>query len=299
MTDRPSEPPDGRPPDDRPSQDGPPADPPGNPPPVQWQQPGQYHAYPAPYDRPQPAPGQNPYGGDTVSYYQPIDSGGMSSGMAVQAPTAFFQSIGTQFEVRIEREGTRLRVREGHVALQSGNPPVVTGAGEELIVRADGRIAQGQAAIYGPEWDWVLQTAPRLGIEGLKVRAFLDWLAREEGWRVEFADNEAAVRAIAEAGGQAHAVLAELTRTEECRAAVEFAVARCGRIDGLVNNAGVNDRVGLEDGDTDSLLLSLRRNLVHYYDVARLALFFLSDASLPMTAALVDQDQEYFPGLRE
>ena len=34
-------------------------------------------------------------------------------------------------------------------------------------------------------------------------------------------------------------------------------------------------------------------------DVGRLALFFLSDASLPMTAALVDQDQEYFPGLRE
>ena len=34
-------------------------------------------------------------------------------------------------------------------------------------------------------------------------------------------------------------------------------------------------------------------------DVARLALFFLSDASLPMTGALIDQDQEYFPGLRE
>ena len=34
-------------------------------------------------------------------------------------------------------------------------------------------------------------------------------------------------------------------------------------------------------------------------DVGRLALFFLSDASLPTTAALVDQDQEYFPGLRE
>ena len=34
-------------------------------------------------------------------------------------------------------------------------------------------------------------------------------------------------------------------------------------------------------------------------DVARLALFFLSDASLPMTGSLIDQDQEYFPGLRE
>jgi L-fucose dehydrogenase len=85
------------------------------------------------------------------------------------------------------------------------------------------------------------------------------------------ADNEAAVRAIAAAGGRAHAFLAELTRTEECRAAVEDAVARFGRLDGLVNNAGVNDRVGL-DGDTDRFLLSLRRNLVHYYDMARFAL---------------------------
>ena len=34
-------------------------------------------------------------------------------------------------------------------------------------------------------------------------------------------------------------------------------------------------------------------------DVARLALFVLSDASLPMTGSLIDQDQEYFPGLRE
>jgi NAD(P)-dependent dehydrogenase (short-subunit alcohol dehydrogenase family) len=34
-------------------------------------------------------------------------------------------------------------------------------------------------------------------------------------------------------------------------------------------------------------------------DVARLALFFLSDASIPLTAGLIDQDQEYFPGLRE
>jgi L-fucose dehydrogenase len=86
------------------------------------------------------------------------------------------------------------------------------------------------------------------------------------------ADNEAAVRAIATGGGRAHAVLAELTRTEECRAAVEWAVARFGRIDGLVNNAGVNDRVGLQDGDADRFVQSLRRNLVHYYDMARFAL---------------------------
>ncbi len=86
------------------------------------------------------------------------------------------------------------------------------------------------------------------------------------------ADNEAAVRAILDAGGRAFAAQAELTRTEECRKAVEITLARYGRIDGLVNNAGVNDGVSLEHGDTEHFLLSLRRNLVHYYDMARFAL---------------------------
>jgi L-fucose dehydrogenase len=86
------------------------------------------------------------------------------------------------------------------------------------------------------------------------------------------ADNEATVRTITEDGGRAHAFLAELTHTPECQKAVESAVGRFGRLDGLVNNAGVNDRVGLEGADTDRFLLSLRRNLVHYYDMARFAL---------------------------
>jgi L-fucose dehydrogenase len=86
------------------------------------------------------------------------------------------------------------------------------------------------------------------------------------------ADAEAVVKAITAAGGQAHAVEAELTRTEDCRKAVDAARARFGRLDGLVNNAGVNDGVGLEHGDTERFLLSLRRNLVHYYDMAHFAL---------------------------
>jgi ferric-dicitrate binding protein FerR (iron transport regulator) len=122
-----------------------------------------------------------------------VDSVG---GMAVQAPNGLFQDIGTQFEVRIEKKGeqaaTRLRVREGHVALQHPDRSVVAGAGEELTLHADHSITRRPAAVYGSEWDWVLQAAPRLDIEGLKVRAFLDWLAREEGWRIEFADQQAA-----------------------------------------------------------------------------------------------------------
>jgi len=86
------------------------------------------------------------------------------------------------------------------------------------------------------------------------------------------ADNERVVAEIARSGGQALAVTAELTRTEECQKAVEHARAKFGRIDGLVNNAGINDGVNLEHGDTEKFLASLRKNLIHYYDLAHFAL---------------------------
>lgn len=86
------------------------------------------------------------------------------------------------------------------------------------------------------------------------------------------ADNRAAVAAIQAAGGSAAAVQAELSQTSECRRAVEEALAACGRIDGLVNNAGVNDGVNLESGDSERFLASLRKNLFHYYEMAQFVL---------------------------
>ena len=75
-----------------------------------------------------------------------------------------------------------------------------------------------------------------------------------------------------EAGGRAWAVSAELTRTDDCQSAVEATLAEFGRIDGLVNNAGINDGVSLEVGDTDRFIASLRKNLLHYYEMAHFAL---------------------------
>ncbi|MEY3051956.1 MAG: hypothetical protein RLY31_1741 [Bacteroidota bacterium] len=59
-----------------------------------------------------------------------------------------------------------------------------------------------------------------------------------------------------------------------CRAAVEMAVAAFGRLDGLVNNAGVNDGVGLEAGPA-AFRESLASNLHHYYDLLHFALPYL------------------------
>jgi L-fucose dehydrogenase len=88
-------------------------------------------------------------------------------------------------------------------------------------------------------------------------------------------DNEAAVASIVAAGGRAWSVEAELTQTAECERAVALTSEKFGRIDGLVNNAGINDGVNLEHGNTDRFLASLKKNLIHYYEMAHFALPWL------------------------
>jgi len=86
------------------------------------------------------------------------------------------------------------------------------------------------------------------------------------------ADNEAVVSAIVAAGGKAFQVAAELSEPSECKNAVDAVIEHFGRIDGLVNNAGVNDGVGLENGNYEAFMASLHKNVVHYYLMAHYAL---------------------------
>lgn len=81
-------------------------------------------------------------------------------------------------------------------------------------------------------------------------------------------DNEAVVNEIR----TGFAVTSELTHPEESENAVKATIQKFGRIDGLVNNAGVNDGVGLEKGNYEAFIASLHKNLVHYYLMAHHAL---------------------------
>lgn len=95
-------------------------------------------------------------------------------------------------------------------------------------------------------------------------------------------DNLKVVADVAELGGRAAQVVAELTKPPQCEAAVRQVVETFGRIDGLVNNAGVNDGVGLESGNYDRFMESLHKNLVHYYLMAHHALPYLKESKGPI-----------------
>jgi len=74
------------------------------------------------------------------------------------------------------------------------------------------------------------------------------------------------------AKGKALHIPIRLFSEEDARSAIQKTVDAFGRINGLVNNAGANDGVGLEHGSPEAFANSVSKNLFHYYYLAHFAL---------------------------
>ncbi|MFM2358352.1 MAG: hypothetical protein RLY16_345 [Bacteroidota bacterium] len=85
-------------------------------------------------------------------------------------------------------------------------------------------------------------------------------------------DNLATIDELKQGGFVAHQVVAELSKPEECEQAIKTIFEKLGSIDALVNNAGINDGIGLETGNYNGFMASLHNNLIHYYLLAHYAL---------------------------
>ncbi len=87
------------------------------------------------------------------------------------------------------------------------------------------------------------------------------------------ADAAGALQSDLRKGGRACGlILADVSTPEICAQAVGQTINDHGRIDALVNNAGINDKVGLEHGTPQEYVASLNRNLHHYYNMAHYTL---------------------------
>lgn len=73
---------------------------------------------------------------------------------------------------------------------------------------------------------------------------------------------------IKKQGYEACFIEMELSPNKNCMKVVDITLQKYGRIDALINNAGVNDAVGLEKGSPEKFLESLNKNLYHYYYMA-------------------------------
>ncbi len=122
-----------------------------------------------------------------------IDTGTDGSGAAVEVrtPQGVVTDVGTQFEVRQDEGSLRLRVREGEVRLALADDNLLSAqAGVALTVLSDGTVEREAVAPHGEGWEWVLRAAPSFELEGKSVAEALDWIVRETGWELRFADEE-------------------------------------------------------------------------------------------------------------
>ena len=113
-------------------------------------------------------------------------------------------------------------------------------------------------------------------------RAIVESIAAEGGIPViADRDEQAATELFVELtrrGTNAFSVATDLRKAENCLSIIEATNVRYGRIHGIVNNAGVNDGVGLENGSPQAFQASLEKNLHHYYAMAHYGLPYLKES---------------------
>ena len=76
----------------------------------------------------------------------------------------------------------------------------------------------------------------------------------------------------------AHFIPLDLNDSFACKRSIEKTEKKLGRIDGLVNNAGVNDGIGLEKGTPQKFTQSLTNNAGHYYYLTHYCLPYLKQS---------------------
>ena len=116
-------------------------------------------------------------------------SGEDTSSVSVRTVFGLVEEIGTQFEVDVRDQRIRVRVREGEVNLGREGRAWAAPAGVELSMGENGELSRGLVPIFGPHWDWILEIAPAFELEASRLESFLDWVGRETGWELQFADS--------------------------------------------------------------------------------------------------------------
>jgi ferric-dicitrate binding protein FerR (iron transport regulator) len=145
-----------------------------------------------------------------------VDTADTSARFEVRTAMGTARDVGTQFEVRLVGDRLRVRVRSGVVEL-SDRTRTVTGHAETEILFSASEAESHSFSPYGPEWDWTAAAAPVIDMDGLTLSTYLERLARDRGWSVQYSDQALA----RDAGGIVlHGSVAGLATTEALAVAI-------------------------------------------------------------------------------
>jgi ferric-dicitrate binding protein FerR (iron transport regulator) len=120
-----------------------------------------------------------------------VDSNESAQTANIITPHGTIQELGTQYEVRLEDDAVRLRLREGAVRLttKSGVRHEVSD-GEEFVLRRNGEFSRVAVSSHDPLWGWTTRVARVPINSGATVDEFLRWYSREHGLRLVYAGTK-------------------------------------------------------------------------------------------------------------
>jgi len=111
--------------------------------------------------------------------------------LRVATRTGLIEHVGTEFEVFSNDQIVRIRVREGEVRFSSAIGVQLATAGTQLVATSDGQVTRQAIPTYGPDWQWTAALAPDFAVEGRSLEDYLQWISRELGRPVVYADARA------------------------------------------------------------------------------------------------------------
>lgn len=117
-----------------------------------------------------------------------------SQPLVIETLLGSVRHLGTQYQVRTQRDGIDVSVREGRIEISGKQGLIQATAGEQLVLTAD-KLERSTIAATDPRWEWASDIAPVFDIERQPLAAFLDWAARETGKHLVYATPEVSERA--------------------------------------------------------------------------------------------------------
>ncbi len=111
--------------------------------------------------------------------------------MRIATRTGLIEHLGTEFEVKSDDQAVRIRVREGQVRFFGASGTLVANAGTELLTSNEGAVAQRPVQTYGRDWLWIAALTPNFIVEGRSLMDYLEWVSRELGRPLVFANDQA------------------------------------------------------------------------------------------------------------
>ena len=122
-----------------------------------------------------------------------VDSGpdGLSGELVIRTSYGTVSELGTQYITSVFADSMEVSVREGAVSVdQGGGRELHATAGEALQIDREGASTREWISTYGDRWLWATELGRDFSDSEFTLREFLDWLTREYGLQVIYANDE-------------------------------------------------------------------------------------------------------------